>query len=499
MEIQFIRSEVIRNMKIKYSKRGLTFSFKENDTFKAGTRYRYLIDTLNSEVILLPDENGKYKFSKKGPDKKPLVDLRNEEIREIMSLSRYMEVEILDDKIVVHIIKASVNIDTLSDHELIDLIDKSDSVSVSIDKDILASNNEALCDMLKAGGFFSEKIRDDISYVYDVVSLFSGAGLLDLPFKKDPSFDIKFAIDFDKSACETYRNNIGDHILCMDIRDLKEEDVPDAELVIGGVCCQGYSNANRTGNETLDLSKRLLVDDYIRIVKAKRPLIFVIENVPQFITKESGKYLSKVLEGLSNDYNITYSVLNDWDLGGYSIRKRMILIGSVKAMGKLIIPNVELFSKRTVKDALKKVTPDWLNYEDITVGRPDTIRKMSMVRPGHNYKDIPELASLNRHSDVYRRLHPDEPSVALVNWRKINLMPPVGNRILSVSEAAAIMGLDKYFKFFGKLNAKQQQVGNSVPQSIAHFIKSLVKNALYAFTNQQISVCKGRDYVVSCA
>ena len=61
-------------MKIKFSKRGLTFSFKETDVFKAGTRYRYIIDTRLQEVILLPDENGKYKMSRKGTAHKPLVD-----------------------------------------------------------------------------------------------------------------------------------------------------------------------------------------------------------------------------------------------------------------------------------------------------------------------------------------------------------------------------------------------------------------------------------------
>ena len=475
-------------MKIKFSKRGLTFSFKENDTFKAGTRYRYIVDNQNAEVIILPDKDGKYKLSRKGACAKPLVDLRNEEIREAMSLARYMEVEVMDDRIVVHIIKIEVNLDNLSDREITEILNKSETATFAVDKDVLRGNNEALADMLKASGLFSAKTRSDISYVFDMVSLFSGAGLLDLPFKQDESFDIKMAVDFDKSACKTYAENIGDHILCMDIRDLDENDVPEADVICGGVCCQGYSNSNRAGNLSLDQSKRLLIDDYIRIVRAKKPLMFIVENVPQFITKENGKYLNKVLAELSGDYNITYSVVNDWDVGGYSTRKRMVLIGSVKEMGKLSIPEVELFSKKTVKDALKKVTPDWFNYEDITVGRQETMDKMAYVRPGHNYKDIPELAHLDRHSNVYRRLHPDEPSATLTNWRKVNLMPPEGNRILSVSEAAAIMGLNKDFKFFGSLNDKQQQVGNGVTQAIARYIKSIVKNALYAYVNSQLSV-----------
>ena len=470
-------------MKIKFSKRGLTFSFRENDYFRAGDHYRYVVDNKASEVHIIPDKNGKYKFSKKGESAKPLVDLRNEEIRAVMAMARYMEVEILDDKIIVHIIKANVNLDTLSDIEMTDLIDKSDKLTFSIDKEQLKENNSALSDMLTASGLFSEKTRSDISYVFDTVSLFSGAGLLDYPFHKDDSFDLKFAVDFDKAACKTYRANIGEHILCMDIRDLDEKDVPEADVILGGVCCQGYSNSNRAGNEAQDISKRLLIDDYIRMVKAKKPLMFVVENVRQFLTKENGKYLEKVLTELSGGYNITYSIVNDHEVGGYSKRERMVLIGSIKAMGNIIIPNVELSSHKTVGDALKKVTSQWFNYNDITRASEETKKKMAQVRPGHNYRDIAEMAHLDRHSNVYRRLSADEPSVTITNWRKVNLMPPTGNRILSVAEAAAIMGLDKSFKFLGTINDRQQQCGNGVTQAIASFVKSIVKNALYGYAN----------------
>ena len=99
------------------------------------------------------------------------------------------------------------------------------------------------------------------------------------------------------------------------------------------------------------------------------------------------------------------------------------------------------------------------------------------------------MAGLERHSDTYRRLAWNEPSIALPNWRKVNIMPPEGNRILSVSEAAAIMGLDKTFQFHGTLNERQQQVGNGVTQAIAHFIKALCKNVLYAFANRKLGIC----------
>ena len=255
-------------MKIKTSRRGLTFSFAENETFRPGTHYLYFIDNEHSEVILVADEDGKYKISRKRANAKPLVDLRNEEIRQVMSMASYMEVEILGDKIIVHVIENSVSIDTLSELDIAEVFDKSAHISFAIDKDTLIQHDTALFDMLKASGLFSQKIAEDVSYVFDTVSLFSGAGLLDYPFNKDESFDLKFAVDKDESACETYRKNIGEHIICMDIRELDADNVPDADLIIGGPCCKPYSNANRAGNEKRDKKLRLLIEDYIRIVKA---------------------------------------------------------------------------------------------------------------------------------------------------------------------------------------------------------------------------------------
>ena len=227
---------------------------------------------------------------------------------------------------------------------------------------------------------------------------------------------------------------------------------------------------------------------YIRVVKAKKPLMFLIENVQQFITKEYGKYLQRVITGLSDEYNITYSVVNDWEVGGYSTRKRMILIGSVKAIGKVIIPDVELVNKKVVKDALSKVTSDWFNYSDITKASAETQTKMAQVPQGGNFKYIKGMENLDRHSNTYRRLDENKPSVSIVNWRKVNLTHPTENRILSVSEAAAIMGLDKKFHFFGSINDRQQQVGNGVTQAIASFAKSIIKNYLYIFVNRKMEI-----------
>jgi len=484
-------------MRIRYSNRGLTFSFKENETFKAGTKYRYIVDTKDSSIIIIPDEKGKYKISRKGSEQKPLIDLRNKEVKDAISLAEYMEIEITNDNIVIHVIKKHVEVAGLSDKEIVDAFDNCEKQTIVLDKNEFIQNNTGIVDALSAAGIFSAKTREDISYVYDVVSLFSGAGMLDYPFKLDNSFDLKFAVDFDKSACNTYRQMIGDHILCMDMRELDTNSVPNCDLIIGGPCCQGYSNANRalTGKEEAR-KKRLLIHDYIRVVKAKNPLVFLVENVMQFLTKDNAEHLNTLIRELP-EYEITYSVVNDNEVGGYSNRKRMILIGS--RIGRIDIPNVELFKTKTCRDALRKVDSSWIHYDDITSASTETQRKMAYVHDGQNYKAIPELAHLSRHSNVYRRLNPNEPSITITNWRKVSMMPPEEflekdssgksiQRQLNCAEAKAIQGLPKNYRFFGSLDSIQQQIGNGVTFALASFAKSIIKNALYAYTNNLIGV-----------
>jgi Site-specific DNA methylase len=72
----------------------------------------------------------------------------------------------------------------------------------------------------------------------DVVSLFSGAGGLDLGFIQ-AGHRIIWANDLFHDAVLTYRANIGNHIIEQDIHEIPSEDIPDCDIVIGGFPCQG--------------------------------------------------------------------------------------------------------------------------------------------------------------------------------------------------------------------------------------------------------------------
>ena len=75
-----------------------------------------------------------------------------------------------------------------------------------------------------------------------VVSLFSGCGGLDLGFKM-AGCNIVWANDILPDACETYKKEIGDHIVCKDISEIDVRSIPEADVIIGGPPCQGFYTA----------------------------------------------------------------------------------------------------------------------------------------------------------------------------------------------------------------------------------------------------------------
>ena len=243
---------------LKKSLRGLTFSL-EKDAVEIGSHFNYYIDKNSQEIIISPDKNGKGTVSRKkcGKTYKPLYDIRSKEVRELCRAADYMQVEVLENKIVVHTFKKQRHIiqrnHIVSIEELVGrktgeiVICKAAGAEWDFGRPTLANDEyfESLCRTVPS--YYKKSIKqkkNEIKAVYNVASLFSGAGLLDYSFM-DPQFKFVYAVDFDSDACDTYRENIGDHIVCQDIRTVDSETIPNADLIIGGPCCQGYSNANR--------------------------------------------------------------------------------------------------------------------------------------------------------------------------------------------------------------------------------------------------------------
>lgn len=459
----------------KTSKRGLTFSITPDEQYHPGSHYVY--EVRKNCIIIRPSEEGMTVSRKKcGEKEKALFDIRQKDVRRAVSTSDYLEMEVKEDRIVVRCVKEVRNRIISLEEVLKEFCISKATLSMAAGLEGQISFDEYLASIAE-----DTQLENDLKQVFSVMSLFSGAGMLDWAFYKDPAFEIRFACDYDKGACESYRHNIGNHIFHGDVRTVHGND-DSYNLIVGGPSCKPFSASNRRkmAGDHQDVD---LVNEYIRITKENRPEVFVIENVPQFITCEHGRYMDRVMNGLGNTYEITSAIVRDTDVGGYTLRKRAILIGS--RIGLIRLPDKVIHPVRTVREALEKVNPEWFNYTDQTVSRPETVKKMSCVRQGHNFKDIPELRdNPNMHSDRYYRLDPNSPSPTIVNWRKLPLIHPTENRTLTVAEASALMGFDKDFQFHGSLDSRQQQCGNGCTLAIGKLIKETVKKVLVAFHNK---------------
>lgn len=463
--------------KIKTAKY-LYFTFDDDSSnLTTGTKFSYIVS--DNEIIIVPDEQAKNTITKKkvGSKEKPLIAIREKKVSSKVQSADFLKVIIKKDSIIVKLCK-----------KVVSTIIKSDIISLS---DILGNRNElniavgqqfSIFDFISNPSVLeehneSDRIKHELNTVFDTISLFSGAGMLDFPFYEDKKFNIRFACDYDLDATKSYSYNVGNHIVCGDVRDVK--NLGKTDLIIGGPSCKAFSNANRY-LRLLEHPDYFLVKEYIRIVKESEPSVFVVENVPEFVSANDGELLKSVLNELS-DYEISVNIVCDAECGGFTKRKRAILIGS--RIGIINLPELKPVSTKTVKDALSKVDSSWFNYNDITKSNSATKLKMSFVKDGGNWEDIPvELRDKGVHSNHYRRLNPDDLAPTLVNFRKVCMMPPTSspnpNRILSVAEASALSGFNKSFRFLGSLSSRQQQVGNGVPYFIGKLIKNTVKRAL---------------------
>ena len=293
--------------RLKGSTRGITFS---TNKVNIGDRFRYFVDIKDKTVSIIPDVNGSIVASKKksGKNIKALFDLRSKEVKELIRNSAYMEIEEKEGSFVIHVYAKAANkiclfrknrilLDEILGEETgkiivpYKMLQEAIGSTVRYEKSIFS--DEAYFEYLQSTvpTFTKYPAKERLKKIYDVVSLFSGAGLFDKAWLDGGRFRFVYANDFCKDVIETYEHNIGPHIVCKDIRDVQPQEIPFSDLFVASPCCQAFSNANRHNMRTEEAEKkRLLIEEVGRLADAKKPKVVVIENVPQLLTKENGLF-----------------------------------------------------------------------------------------------------------------------------------------------------------------------------------------------------------------
>ena len=289
-----------------------------------------------------------------------------------------------------------------------------------------------------------------------VVSLFSGAGGLDLGFKM-AGHEIVWADDLYVDAVETYRRNLGDHIVCRDISEIKSEEIPECDIMIGGFPCQGFSVANMNryaGDQRNGLYKQLL-----RVVGDKKPKFFLAENVKGITNLDKGKVFEMILKDFSDiGYKVKYEIMNAADYGVPQTRQRVIIIGVRKDI------NFEyVFPEPTHDKGGKGGLPHWVSVGEAMSAIPDPDKPNDL--PNHVYSKY--KLQFNGYLG-HRPLDPDKPAPTVTargdNKGGVVILPhPNGQRRMSCRELAAVQGFPLDYEFSGNNSSVYRQIGNAVP------------------------------------
>ena len=127
---------------------------------------------------------------------------------------------------------------------------------------------------------------------YRTVSLFSGIGGFDLGFMY-AGFNIIWANDFDKYACQTYKANVSKNIVCGDIR-IEKENIPAHDVLIGGFPCQPFSTLGKLEGFN-DEERGTLFFEIKEIIRKHKTKVVVLENVKNIMNHDSGKTFKKII------------------------------------------------------------------------------------------------------------------------------------------------------------------------------------------------------------
>lgn len=162
---------------------------------------------------------------------------------------------------------------------------------------------------------------------FRVISLFSGAGGMDLGFI-NAGFEIVWANDFFKEAVESYKKNVDERIVYGDITKIDSSEMPDdIDLVIGGFPCQGFSVANT--KRSMKDERNFLYKEMLRVIDDKKPKFFVAENVKGILSMKKGKVFEMIKKDFKKlGYNVDAQLLNAAEYGVPQARERVVIIGN---------------------------------------------------------------------------------------------------------------------------------------------------------------------------
>ncbi|WP_165613712.1 DNA cytosine methyltransferase [Desulfotruncus arcticus] len=330
-----------------------------------------------------------------------------------------------------------------------------------------------------------------------VVSLFSGCGGLDLGFLGDFSvftgrnkkcfeknpYEIIWANDFHLEAYQTYKNNIGEHIVYGNINGIVKNTIPQGDIIIGGFPCQDFSISGK--KQGLQADRGRLYKQMVELIGIQKPLAFLAENVKhitndKLIDQTNGR---KVIDCIVDDFeNLGYRVrvylVSAASYGVPQNRERAFIVGirdDIPFLFRLPRSHHGIMAARQAIDDL------WGKENDLSIPNHNQMSLAKFPEPKRNgnqgnYRISPDSPSQvirsEHHMNIqghYRTHNPDDPNDRSA-WRR-----------LTVRECARLQSFPDNFVFSGNKTQSYVVVGNAVPPILGWYMARALYKALYGY------------------
>lgn len=296
-----------------------------------------------------------------------------------------------------------------------------------------------------------------------VVSLFSGCGGLDLGFIQ-AGFDIIWANDSDKYAVQTYKENIGDHILLDSIENIEINSIPEHDILIGGFPCQPFSMMG--GQLGFEDTRGTLFFHIAKIIERKNPGIVVLENVRRLKTHDNGNTYKVIKNVLENelDYKVFDMVLNSADYGVPQTRNRTFIVCFKNQAADFVFPD-SIPLEKTMQDLLEKEVPNKYFLSE-------RILKTVMSYGTKKWHAKPEidLSVARPLTATMAKMHRASQDNYVTDRGKVRRLTP--------RECARLQGFPEDFKITVSDTQAYKQFGNAVTVDVAYQIAKNLKDTI---------------------
>lgn len=334
---------------------------------------------------------------------------------------------------------------------------------------------------------------------YTCIDSFCGAGGLGLGLQR-AGFDILLSFDIDPICIRTININkkfFNHPAEAADIADMLNGNLlhkcnlrrGELFLLAGGPPCQGFS-VQRRGND-VD-SRNDLVLKYGKLIDELYPMYFVMENVTGLAGKRGKTILQQLIEDVEKiGYNVYVKLLDAKDYGVPQRRKRYIIVGERRDMGKHYEYPMPINRYQTVRDTigfLPEPPKDGSDHPEFSLHRRDrlsnlNLKRIQAIREGQGRDDLPGELLADCHKidsavigfrSVYGRMAWDDVAPTITarfdSFTRGQFGHPVQDRSVSLREGALLQTFPIDFEFEGNKVDVARQIGNAVPPLMAEFI-----------------------------